>query len=50
MRKAIEQSEDEYNHTNITFFNLAALHFEMMNQTRLDWVEKAINTIREDLQ
>jgi len=50
MRKVIEQSEDEYNHTNITFFNLAALHFEMMNQTRLDWVEKAINTIREDLQ
>jgi len=51
IRGVIDQSkdEDEYDHANITFFNLAALHFEMMNQIRLEWVEKAISTIKEDL-
>ena len=37
--------DDEHNHEDIVFFNLVALYGEMTNQTRLDWVEKAIRVV-----
>ena len=42
IRDVISQDEHEHTREDIMFFNLVALHGEMANQTRLDWVEKAI--------
>jgi len=45
IRSAISEDETKYDHGQLLFFELAALHGEMMNKTRLEWVEKAIDIV-----
>ena len=45
IRTAIARDEHEYDHENIMFFNLVALHGEMTLKARLEWVEKAITIV-----
>jgi len=45
IRVSIAQDEPDYSQNITLYWNLVALHGEMMNQTRLDWLEKAINIV-----
>jgi len=49
IREAIARDAPEYDHALTTYWNLVALHGEMMNQTRLAWVEKAISIVADTL-
>ena len=45
IRGLIDQDKEKYGSEQAHFFELVALHGEMMNQTRLAWIEKAINIV-----
>lgn len=45
IRSEILEDETKYDQKQILFFELVAMHGEMMNKTRLEWIEKAINIL-----
>jgi DNA-binding PadR family transcriptional regulator len=47
LRTAIARDVPEYDSDITVYWNLVALHGEMMNQTRLAWVEKAIKIVEQ---
>jgi len=49
IRMALARDEPDYDHKLTMYWNLVAMHGEMMNQTRLAWVEKAISIVEETL-
>ena len=49
IRTAIARDELQYDSKQILFFELVALHGEMVNQTRLAWIEKAISIVESTL-
>jgi len=49
IRSVISEDEAKYDEKQILFFELVAMHGEMMNKTRLEWIEKAINIVEKEL-
>jgi DNA-binding PadR family transcriptional regulator len=49
IRDVIAGEEGEYDPQHTTYYSLVALHGEMINKTRLEWIEKAINIIEKEL-
>ena len=45
IKMAIARDEPDYDHTITMYWNLVALHGEIILQARLDWVENAINIV-----
>ena len=45
LRELVPQDEIKYGYEQALFFELVALHGEMMNQARLAWIEKAISKV-----
>jgi len=45
IRAAIARDEPDYDHEITLYWNLVALHGEIVLQARLDWVEQAINIV-----
>ena len=49
IRTAIARDESDYSNEITLYWNLVALHGEITLQARLDWIEKAINTVENTL-
>jgi len=48
VKEVIARDEIDYNHDIVKYWKLTALHGEMMLQTRLDWVDKAIAMLENE--